>query len=132
MIPKTILVVEDEALLMQTTTDLLEEDGYRVLGAQSYDEALATLEAEPDIAMIVTDISLGGVGDGVQLATLAAERFPHIRVLIVSGAVRPSGDSYPRDAIFFTKPYASGALLTVVRECIDSGEAEVRPPLPAS
>lgn len=132
MIPKTILVVEDEALVMQATTDLLEEDGYRVIAARYYNEAVAALEAEPETAMIVTDISLDGEGDGVQLATLAAERFPHIRVLIVSGAVRPSGDSYPRDAIFFTKPYAPGALLTMVKDCLDGGEAEARPPLPAS
>ena len=132
MISKTILVVEDEALVMQATTDLLEEDGYRVISASNYSEALAALEAEPETAMIVTDISLDGEGDGVQLAKVAAERFPDIRVLIVSGAVRPSGDSYPRDAVFFTKPYAPGALLTMVRNCVDSAEVEARPPLPAS
>jgi len=116
---KTILVVDDEPLVMRSTSDLLEHDGYRVLGASSYDEALAALEAEPETAMLVTDISLGSQGDGVQLANLVAERFPHVRTLIVSGAVRPSGDAYPKEAIFFTKPYAPGALLTIVKDCLD-------------
>ena len=116
---KTVLVVDDEPLVMRTTADLLEHDGFQVLGASNYDEAVATLEAQPETAMLVTDISLDGNGDGVELARLVAERYPHMRILIVSGAVRPSGDQYPSDAIFFTKPYAPGALLTIVRDCLD-------------
>jgi DNA-binding NtrC family response regulator len=116
---KTVLVVEDEPLVMRTTSDLLEHDGYRVLGASCYKDAVATLESQPDTAVLVTDISIGEDGDGVELAKYVAERFPHVRILIVSGAVRPSGDSYPKDAIFFTKPYAPGALLTIVRDCLD-------------
>lgn len=115
---RTILLVEDEPLVMRTTADLLEGEGYEVVGASNYDEAVAALEAQPDTAMVITDISIGGNGDGVQLARLVEERFPHVRVLIVSGAVRPSGDSYPKDAIFFTKPYAPGALLTILKNCI--------------
>jgi two-component system, response regulator PdtaR len=116
---KTVLLVEDEPLVLRTTADLLEHDGFQVVGASNYDEAVAALEAQPDTAMLVTDISIGGEGDGVQLARWVAERFPHVRILIVSGAVRPSGDAYPKEAIFFTKPYAPGALLTIVRDCID-------------
>jgi two-component system, response regulator PdtaR len=116
---KTVLLVEDEPLVLRTTADLLEHGGFQVVGASNYDEAVAALEAQPDTAMLVTDISIGGEGDGVQLARWVAERFPHMRILIVSGAVRPSGDAYPKEAIFFTKPYAPGALLTIVRDCID-------------
>ena len=115
---KTVLLVEDEPLVLRTTSDLLEHDGFRVVAASSYEEATAALDAEPETAVLVTDISIGGDGDGVQLAKLVAERFPHVRILIVSGAVRPSGDSYPKEAIFFTKPYAPGALLTIVRDCV--------------
>jgi DNA-binding NtrC family response regulator len=114
---KTVLLVEDEPLVMRTTSDLLEDGGFRVIGATCYSEAVAAIEAQPDTAVLVTDISIGGEGDGVQLAQLVAERFPHVRILIVSGAVRPAGGSYPSDAIFFTKPYAPGALLTIVRDC---------------
>jgi two-component system, response regulator PdtaR len=115
---KTVLLVEDEPLVLRSTSDLLEDDGYRVVGVSNYDEAVAALEAEPDTAVMVTDISIGGEGDGVELARLAAERFPHVRTVIVSGAVRPTGDAYPKEAIFFTKPYAPGALLTIVRDCV--------------
>ena len=117
---KTVLLVEDEPLVMRATSDLLEHEGYRVVGASNYREAVAALESEPDTAVMVTDISIGGGGDGVELARIAAERFPHVRTVIVSGAVRPSGDAYPKEAIFFTKPYAPGALLTIVRDCIEA------------
>jgi two-component system, response regulator PdtaR len=115
---KTVLLVEDEPLVLRTTSDLLEHDGYRVIPACNYQEAVAALEAEPDTAVLVTDISIGGEGDGVQLARLVAERFPHVRTVLVSGAVRPASDAYPKEAIFFTKPYAPGALLTIVRDCV--------------
>lgn len=114
---KTVLLVEDEPLVMQTTSELLEHEGYRVVAASSYQEAVAALESEPETAVLVTDISIGAGGDGVDLARLVADRFPHVRTVIVSGSVRPSGDAYPKDAIFFTKPYAPGALLTIVRDC---------------
>ncbi len=117
---KTVLLVEDEPLVLQSTSDLLEHEGYRVVGATNYREAVAALEAEPDTAVMVTDISIGSEGDGVELARMVADRFPHVRTVIVSGAVRPSGDAYPKDAIFFTKPYAPGALLTIVRDCIEA------------
>jgi DNA-binding NtrC family response regulator len=118
---KTVLLVEDEPLVLQSTSDLLEHEGYRVVGATNYREAVAALEAEPDTAVMVTDISIGsdGDGDGVELAKMVADRFPHVRTVIVSGAVRPSGDAYPKEAIFFTKPYAPGALLTIVRDCVE-------------
>ena len=113
---RTVLIVDDEPLVLHTTAELLAEEGYGVVLAGGYDEALARLEAEPDTAVLVTDISFSSGPDGIALARAVAERWPHIRIVIVSGEVRPSGCDYPENALFFTKPYAPGALLTMVRE----------------
>jgi len=114
---RKILLVEDEPLVLQTTAALLAEGGYQVIAATGYAEALARLEAEPDAAVLVTDINLAGGGpDGVALAREAARRRPGLRIVIVSGAVRPLGGDYPGQAIFFTKPYAPGALLAIVAD----------------
>jgi len=110
-----ILLVEDEPLILHSTADLLRDDGYEVLEASGCDEALAMIEAEPDTAVLVTDLNLSCPGDGVTLAKAVAERWPHIRLVLVSGELRPAADQYPERATFFTKPYAPGALLHVVK-----------------
>ena len=110
-----ILLVEDEPLVLRSTADLLIEDGYDVAECTGCDEALARLEAEPDTAVLVTDLNVACPGDGITLARIAAERWPHLRIVLVSGALRPEAGTYPERAIFFTKPYAPGALLHVVQ-----------------
>ncbi len=125
--PRTVLLVEDEPLVLRNTAELLSDEGYRVLEAASFDEALAQIGTCPDLAAMVTDIGIGGESDGIALARTVSERCPHVRIVLVSGQTRPRGDQYPADAIFFTKPYAPSALLTVVRQSID-GELEPREP----
>ena len=110
-----ILLVEDEPLVHRNTADLLIEDGYDVAESTGCDEALGRLEAEPDTAVLVTDLNVACPGDGMTLARVAAERWPHLRIVLVSGAMRPPAGTYPERAIFVTKPYAPGALLHVVK-----------------
>ena len=110
-----VLVVEDDPLILRSTADLLKDDGYDVSEASSCDEAMARLGAEPDTAILVTDLNLQCEGEGISLARLAAERWPQMRIVLVSGELRPPAGTYPERAIFFTKPYAPGALLHVVK-----------------
>jgi CheY-like chemotaxis protein len=124
----TVLLVEDEPLVLRSTADLLAHEGYRVLEAASFDEALECLGTCPDLAAMVTDIGISGEQDGIALTRAVRERCPQVRIVLVSGQTRPSSDQYPADAIFFTKPYAPSALLTVVRQSID-GELEPRGPV---
>jgi DNA-binding NtrC family response regulator len=111
---KKVLIVDDEPLVLSTTAALLADGGFEVCEARGYDEAIRRLESDSACDVLVTDISLAGSPDGIALARAVAERWPHVRVVIVSGAVRPQGGDYPEQAIFFTKPYAPGALLKVV------------------
>ena len=122
---RTVLLVEDEPLILRNTAELLRDEGYRVLEATSFDEALEQIGSCPDVAAMVSDIGIGGEGDGVALARIVSERCPQVRIVLVSGQTRPRGDQYPADAIFFTKPYPPAALLTVVRQSL-SGELEPR------
>jgi CheY-like chemotaxis protein len=113
---RTVLVVDDEPLVLHTTADLLAAGGYEVFVAGGYREALDRLDAGPATDVLVTDISFSEGPDGIALARTVAERWPQIRIVIVSGEVRPRGSDYPEDALFFTKPYAPGALLAMVGE----------------
>lgn len=61
------LVVDDEAVVLRQLVDGLELSGFRVRGVTSSAEALAALEADPTIAVVVTDIRMPGL-DGLALA----------------------------------------------------------------
>jgi CheY-like chemotaxis protein len=109
----TILVVEDDPLILEWTADSLAEGGLEVLRATSSEEALVMLERGPIPLFVVTDIKLAG-SSGLELARTVAERWPEVRLVIVSGEQRPVKEDYPEKAVFFTKPYAEGALLSII------------------
>jgi CheY-like chemotaxis protein len=110
-----VLLVEDDPIVLDSTADLLKDGGFDVIRATSRDEAMAILEDGPVPPVVVTDIGLAGEASGLDLARTIAERWPHVRLLIVSGEFRPPHGAYPERAIFFTKPYAGGALLSMVK-----------------
>jgi CheY-like chemotaxis protein len=110
-----ILLVEDDPLVLEATAELLADGGCAVRRASNAEEALAALDDGPLPAVLVTDISLASDRSGLELARTVAERWPQVKLLIVSGACRPPPEEYPDGALFFTKPYAGGALLRMVK-----------------
>jgi CheY-like chemotaxis protein len=65
---KTILLVEDEALIRLSQTRMLEKEGYVVLGAGSGEEALEIAQNGHSIDLILMDIDLGKGMDGTDTA----------------------------------------------------------------
>ena len=112
--PCSVLVVEDDPILLHFTAETLADGGMHVVRAASCDEAMAMLERGPLPLFVVTDIGLEGGRSGLDLARTIAERWPEIRLVIVSGEQRPPKEDYPEKAVFFTKPYADGALLSII------------------
>ena len=115
-VQRQVLVVEDEPLVLESTVDLLVDAGFGVVRARTCEEAMAALEAGFTPSVMVTDISLAGGGDGLELARRVSDLWPSISIVLVSGAQRPSREDYPEGALFFTKPYAPGALVAVCSE----------------
>ena len=111
----SVLVVEDDPILLEFTSMQLAEGGLDVIRASSHAEAIAALERGPVPPVVVTDIGLEGKRTGLELARTIAERWPDVRLIIVSGEQRPVKDEYPESAVFFTKPYADGALLSMIQ-----------------
>ncbi len=67
--PKTILLVEDEALVAADEARLLREEGYAVVIAASGKKAIESVRARPDdIHLILMDIDLGKGMDGARAA----------------------------------------------------------------
>ena len=65
---ETILVVEDDDAVRAFSTDVLREQGYRVLEAPNAGAALEILDRQQDVRLLFTDIGLPGVMNGRQLS----------------------------------------------------------------
>ena len=120
----SILVVDDDALVLGNTAARLEDLGHRVTVASSGQDALRLLERDV-VDALVTDHAMPGM-TGLQLADRARGLHPGLPVLVVSGyAELPSqGAGYPRLA----KPFTQAALARAVDEVArPEGDAMVIP-----
>lgn len=111
----SVLVVDDEAIIRIMLVDLLEDAGMTVYEAGTVDEALQVLEAAPEVRVVLTDIEMPGRLNGIDLAHLTRERWPHIDMLVMSGRTFPAASTLPNGVEFWTKPYSTDRLLTRVR-----------------
>ncbi len=80
----TVLVVDDDRNVRRLTARMLRAEGYRVLEAGSGPEALAVLEQESGVHLMVTDIVMPDM-DGLKLADEALSRLPGLKVLLMTG-----------------------------------------------
>ena len=80
---RKILVVEDDELLREAVCDTLELSEFKTLGAASAENALEKLAMVDDIAMIVSDVNMGGMS-GHELLAIVRERYSHIPMLLVT------------------------------------------------
>jgi CheY-like chemotaxis protein len=118
VIPAVVLVVEDEMLLRMRTVDMVEDAGFASIEAVDADEAVAILESRSDIALLFTDIQMPGSMDGLRLAHAVHERWPPIKIILVSGQLRPANIDIPADSRFFGKPLEAGEMIVEMRSMI--------------
>src|SRR5450755_135124 len=109
--PAVVLVVEDEMLLRMRAVDIVEDAGYTPVEAVDADEAVAILESRSDIALLFTDIQMPGSMDGLRLAHSVHDRWPPIKIILVSGQVKPTSIDIPADSLFFGKPLEDKAMI---------------------
>ena len=118
VIPAVILVVEDEMLLRMRAVDMVEDAGYTSVEAVDADEAVAILESRSDIALLLTDIQMPGSMDGLKLAHTVRERWPPIRIILVSGQLGLTNIDIPADSRFFAKPIEAGEMIAQMQKMI--------------
>lgn len=78
----TILVVENDAVIRLTTSELLESWGHEVIAAENAAEAITLVEEgeKPDVALL--DIMLGTGPSGISLSTLLRERWGILSIFV--------------------------------------------------
>ena len=118
VVPAVVLVVEDEMLLRMRAVDMVEDAGYTSVEAVDADQAVAILESRSDIALLFTDIQMPGSMDGLGLARSVHERWPPIKIIMVSGQLKLASIDIPADSRFFGKPLEAGEMIAEMRSMI--------------
>lgn len=115
-----VLVVEDDAILRLHALDIVEEAGFPAIEAKNADEAIAILESRTDIALLFTDINMPGSMDGVKLAHAVRNRWPPIKIVVVSGHVQVDESELPSKSRFFGKPFEAEKMIAELRNLIST------------
>src|SRR6195952_2645740 len=108
-----LFIVEDEMMLRMRAVDIVEDAGFASIEAVNADDALAILESRSDIELLFTDIQMPGSMNGLQLANAVHERWPAIKIILVSGQVTPNEGDSPAESQFFGKPLEVQQMIAV-------------------
>ena len=117
--PYMALVIEDQPEVRGLAAAILEETDLEVVEAESAEQGLRFLRQNaPDVAMIFADVKLPGGIDGVDVARIAAQSWPWIKVVVTSGAMDRSLNDLPRTATFMPKPWRAFDVLVQAERAV--------------
>jgi two-component system, response regulator PdtaR len=114
----TILIAEDDELIRLHASQLLEDNGYTVVEADSAEEALKVMEKRKDVRLLFTDIQMPPGCDGLELARQVHTRWPNVLLVITSGQIQPTKAEIADHGRFIRKPYRAKELLGEIDELI--------------
>lgn len=118
---ESILVVEDDELVLEHVRSLLERLGYRVVTARTGEEALHTLR-HGRFDLLFTDVMMPGGINGKALADAARQLQPGLPVLFTSGyadSALMNGGRIDADLELINKPYRQRELAARLRNMLD-------------
>ena len=119
---ETVLLVEDDAKLLELTTAALREIGYRVIPAAHANEALAVLSDGSNIDLLLTDVVMPDI-NGRKLADEARAMRPGLKVLYMTGFTRNAivhNGTLDIGVYLLAKPFTLVELSQKVREALNT------------
>lgn len=113
--PLTILAVDDDALVLMSTSAMLEELGHKVLQAMSGQVTLDLLQDDRDVDLVITDQAMPGM-TGVELALAVNKRWPKLTIVVATGYrdLPPGSPPYP----MISKPFGEKDLERVISDVL--------------
>ena len=118
--PATILVVDDETMVLTMTARMLRTNGYRAIAAASATEALSLLQGHVEIDVLLTDVVMP-VMDGLALAHKALSLHPALPVVFMSGYLGQNDRGVLLHAHGRVhKPFTTAQLLEVIERALST------------
>ena len=127
---QTVLIVDDEELLLTMSEMVLSSFGYRVLTAANGRQALDVIErSDSNVDLVVTDLVMPHM-NGEQLIQHLQSVAPGLRIICTSGNFRPGNREF--GVTYLQKPFTSQALLRVVKEAFQKPAPGADPNAPGA
>ena len=111
-----ILVVEDDANLLDMYKALLTQDGYDVVGATTGEAALDAYRENPDFSVVILDLILPGI-HGEEVLDKIQESNPSQHVIICTGSRLTK--TFPGNIKILQKPFIAPVLLDMIEEAAE-------------
>ena len=115
---QTILVVEDEFLIRISAVATLEDAGFLVHEAQNSAEALEILSRYSQTDVLMTDVRMPGLMDGLALVARVRTDDPAIRSIVVSSNSSAEQARKAGASGFVAKPYLAETIVQAVHDTL--------------
>jgi len=115
-----VLIVDDEQPMRISLGNILNVDGYKVVSAESAEQALKLLERE-EFFMVITDMRLGGMS-GIELLKYIRQRWQNLPVLVITAYATPKQavEAIKLGAYdYLSKPFDPDELINAVKNCAE-------------
>ncbi len=121
----TVLYVEDEGLIRELVESTLQDFGFAVAVAADGATALAALEQPTaPVQVLVTDVNLGSLPDGWEVARRARELDRGLPVVYTTGAAGPEWRSKAvSNSLLVPKPFTTKQLVRAIVSLLEKSEA---------
>jgi two-component system, response regulator PdtaR len=113
---RTILVVEDEFFIRMSAVAILEDAGFFVLEAKNSLEALEMLSRHSETNVLMTDVRMPGLMDGLALVAQVQIDHPAVRSIVVSGNISAEQARNAGASGFVAKPYLAKAIVQAAHD----------------
>ena len=119
---ETVLVVEDNDLVLELVVEMMKDLGYKVLTAIDAHSALWIIEHDDRIELLFTDVMMPDQMNGIDLARAARRHRPDLKVLLTSGyaGFDTSSGRAATEFPVLPKPYRRAELARRVRAALDA------------
>jgi two-component system cell cycle sensor histidine kinase/response regulator CckA len=113
-----VMVVDDEPMIRKMVAAALATSGYRVVDAETPQQAIRMMDSHPALDLLVTDIVMPEV-DGHELAERMRLKQPALKVLFMSGFEPENGPrQLAQGSDFLQKPFRITDLLDRVKQML--------------
>ena len=115
--PCTVLIVDDDQLVLTGTSAMIEDLGHTAIEAHSGAEALAKLDSGAGIDVVITDHAMPSM-TGLQLARHMDERHPSVPVILATGYAELPGDPATLGVLRLAKPCTQYDLAAAIQSVL--------------